>query len=114
MAASDASDRAERQAAADAWRDEQAHEYWDGTGYPQGLKGDAMPLTGRIVAIVDIFDALTHMRPYRKSWPTEQALAELQRCAGARFDPWCVDVFLTLRADALACSLLGLPPKVNR
>ncbi len=89
------------------------HEHWDGTGYPRGLKGDAIPLTGRIVAIVEVFDALTHMRPYRKSWPTEQALAELERCAGTRFDPWCVDAFLTLRADPLACSLLGLRPKVD-
>jgi putative two-component system response regulator len=77
------------------------HERWDGAGYPAQIKGDAIPLAGRIVAVVDAFDAMTHDRPYRSARPIEQALAELERCSGAQFDPTVVAAFMTLDHVAL-------------
>ena len=70
------------------------HERWDGTGYPAGLAGEEIPLAGRIVAIVDVFDALTHDRPYKKAWSIDDALAEIERQRGKHFDPRVVDAFL--------------------
>lgn len=70
------------------------HEKWDGTGYPRGLKGEDIPLFGRIVAVADVFDALTSDRPYKKAWPLEQALQLLVDGKGKHFDPACVDAFL--------------------
>jgi putative two-component system response regulator len=70
------------------------HERWDGRGYPQGLKEEEIPLEGRIVAIADVFDALTHERPYKKAWPIEEALAEIERQSGKQFDPRVVEAFL--------------------
>ncbi|HMB23473.1 MAG: HD-GYP domain-containing protein [Chloroflexota bacterium] len=72
------------------------HERWDGTGYPQGLKGEEIPLAARIFAIVDVWDALTSQRPYRGAWSPEKALAHIQEQAGKHFDPRVVDVFLEL------------------
>ena len=72
------------------------HEKWDGTGYPRGLKGDAIPLVGRIVAICDVFDALTAERPYKAAWPVEEAIAYVQREAGRHFDPRLVPKFVEL------------------
>ncbi len=72
------------------------HEKWDGRGYPQGLKEEEIPLSARIVAVVDVFDALTHERCYKEAWPLEQALAEIKRSAGSHFDPKIVDVLLDL------------------
>lgn len=72
------------------------HEKWDGRGYPQGLKEDEIPLPARIVAVVDVFDALTHERCYKPAWPLEEALAEIKRGAGNHFDPKIVDVLLDL------------------
>ena len=72
------------------------HEKWDGTGYPRGLKGEAIPLVGRIVAIADVFDALTADRPYKHAWPVEEAVAYLQREAGRHFDPKLVPKFIEL------------------
>ncbi len=69
------------------------HERWDGTGYPRALKGDEIPLIGRIVAICDVFDALTTVRPYKKAWKVEDTLAELERGKGTHFDPDLVDLF---------------------
>ena len=63
------------------------HEAWDGSGYPQGLMGDNIPLIGRIVAIADAYDAMTSDRAYRKALPHEVACGELERCAGSQFDP---------------------------
>lgn len=63
------------------------HERWDGTGYPRGLRGEAIPLVGRIVAVADAFDALTNTRPYKQAWPVEEAVALLRREAGRQFDP---------------------------
>ena len=72
------------------------HERWDGTGYPQGLAGEAIPLAGRIAAIADVFDALTSDRPYKQAWPFEQAVAEIRRSAGSHFDPMLVERFLAI------------------
>jgi len=74
----------------------QHHEWWNGQGYPRGLKGDEIDLLARILAIVDAYDAMTSDRPYRKALPKEEAIAELQRCAGTQFDPQLVEVFLKL------------------
>jgi putative two-component system response regulator len=77
------------------------HERWDGAGYPAAIEQHAIPLVGRIVAVVDAFDAMTHDRPYRPARPIEQALAELQSCSGAQFDPRVVAAFMTLDHSAL-------------
>lgn len=63
------------------------HEKWDGTGYPYGLAGEAIPLPGRITAVADVFDALTSSRPYKKAWPAEEAAAYIQDNAGTHFAP---------------------------
>lgn len=72
------------------------HEKWDGTGYPDGLQGEAIPLEARIVALADFYDAVTNERPYKAAWTTQDALAEIQKQSGAHFDPMIVDVFLQL------------------
>lgn len=69
------------------------HEKWDGTGYPQGLSQYEIPLSGRIVAVCDVFDALTSVRPYKQAWPVEEALWEIRKGAGTAFDPEVVDAF---------------------
>ncbi|MGU3667242.1 HD-GYP domain-containing protein [Methylobacterium sp. A49B] len=73
---------------------ESHHERWDGTGYPRGLKGAAIPLPGRIVAVADVFDALVSERPYKQAWPLERARAFVAEQAGLHFDPRCVEAFL--------------------
>jgi putative two-component system response regulator len=70
------------------------HERWDGGGYPSGLRGQEIPIVGRIVAVADSFDAITHARPYRGAASIEEALAEIERCSGAQFDPEVVRVFM--------------------
>ncbi len=70
------------------------HERWHGTGYPAGLRGEDIPIAGRITAMADVFDALTHERPYKKAWPMEEALAEIQLQSGFQFDPRVVQAFL--------------------
>jgi HD-GYP domain-containing protein (c-di-GMP phosphodiesterase class II) len=72
------------------------HERWDGGGYPFGLSGADIPLVGRIVAVADVFDALTHSRPYKEAWPVGDAIAEIRFQAGKQFDPAVVDAFLTV------------------
>jgi len=72
------------------------HEKWDGSGYPDGLKGEQIPLTARIFAVVDVFDALTSNRPYRSAWPSNKAIEYLQEQAGKHFDPAVVEVFLRM------------------
>lgn len=72
------------------------HERWDGTGYPLGLKGDAIPLAARIFAVADVYDALTSDRPYRKALSKEKALQYLRRESGKHFDPLIVAAFLTI------------------
>jgi len=71
------------------------HEKYNGTGYPNGLKGDEIPLYGRIVAVADVFDALTSKRPYKKAWPADKAIALLKEESGKHFDPQCVEAFLS-------------------
>lgn len=68
-------------------------EKWDGSGYPRGLKGEAIPLVGRICAICDVFDALTSVRPYKKAWSVEEAMALLEKESGKHFDPELVPLF---------------------
>jgi len=70
------------------------HEHFDGSGYPQGLKAEAIPLLGRIIAVGDTYDAMTTDRAYRQALPHEAAVAELRRCAGTQFDPKLVEAFL--------------------
>jgi PAS domain S-box-containing protein len=74
------------------------HEKWDGTGYPRGLKGEVIPLAARIFAVVDVWDALTSDRPYRKAWSTEEATQYIKDQSGAHFDPQVVNVFLNMIA----------------
>jgi PAS domain S-box-containing protein len=73
------------------------HERWDGTGYPAGLEGDAIPIAGRIVAVADVFDALTHERPYKEAWSEDDALAEMAAQSGRQFDPQVLDAFLAVK-----------------
>jgi putative two-component system response regulator len=70
------------------------HEKWDGSGYPRGLAGEDIPLEGRIVAIADVFDALTSSRPYKEAWPVEEAVQYLRQQRGQHFDAHLVDLFL--------------------
>jgi putative two-component system response regulator len=70
------------------------HEKWDGSGYPQQLKAENIPLAGRIVSVVDVFDALTTRRPYKEAWSIEEAIAYLQKEAGRHFDPDLVRLFV--------------------
>jgi putative two-component system response regulator len=80
------------------------HEWWDGRGYPRGLEEEQIPLAGRITAIADAFDAMTHGRPYKAAWAVDVALAEVHVSAGTQFDPWLVEAFEDLDHG----SLLGL------
>jgi len=68
------------------------HERWDGRGYPQGLSGPEIPIGSRLIAVADVFDALTQARSYREPVPVEDALAEIRRCAGHQFDPQVVQL----------------------
>jgi putative two-component system response regulator len=70
------------------------HEKWDGTGYPQAICGEAIPIEGRIVSVVDAFDALTHKRPYKDAWPVEDALVEIKYQTGKQFDPLIAEAFM--------------------
>ena len=69
-----------------------SHENWDGSGYPDGLKGEEIPLASRIIAVCDAYHAMTSDRPYQAAVPQKEALAELRRCAGSHFDPVVVEV----------------------
>jgi HD-GYP domain-containing protein (c-di-GMP phosphodiesterase class II) len=75
------------------------HEKWDGTGYPRGLIGEQIPLAARIFAVVDVYDALTSDRPYRKAWTREKALQYIMDEKGKFFDPRVVDVFMSLKQE---------------
>ncbi|MGY2896105.1 HD-GYP domain-containing protein [Deinococcus sp. UYEF24] len=72
------------------------HEHWDGSGYPRGLSAEQIPLSGRIVSVVDSYDALVSQRPYKPAWTAVQALLYLHRTAGRQFDPQVVEVFTLL------------------
>lgn len=77
------------------------HEKWDGSGYPFGLKGEAIPIEARIVAVADVFDALLNKRPYKEAWPVEAAVAEIESNRGKHFDPAIVDAMLQCLPDLL-------------
>lgn len=72
------------------------HEHWDGNGYPRGLKGEEIPLCGRIVAVCDVYDALTSDRPYRSAWTKQQAIEYIRERSGTQFDPSVVNAFLQM------------------
>ena len=75
------------------------HEQWDGTGYPRGLQGEQIPLAARLFAIVDVYDALTSDRPYRKAWTHVQAREYINEQSGKHFDPQVVELFLREMAE---------------
>lgn len=75
------------------------HEHWDGSGYPRGLKGEEIPLSARIFAVVDVWDALTSDRPYRSAWPQDRAREYIKEQAGHHFDPRVVEKFLELLGE---------------
>lgn len=75
------------------------HERWDGTGYPAALGGEDIPVVARAFALVDVYDALTDKRPYKRAWTHEEALAEIERTAGTHFDPRVAETFLRLMRD---------------
>jgi putative two-component system response regulator len=77
------------------------HEKWDGTGYPNGLKGKDIPLSGRIVAIADVFDALTSERPYKKAWSVEKTLEVIDKDSGTHFDPELTKIFHEVLPEVL-------------
>lgn len=77
------------------------HERWDGRGYPQQLSGEQIPLEGRIIAVADVFDALTHERPYKKAWSVAETVTEIARQSGKQFDPQVVEAFLKLTHEDL-------------
>jgi putative nucleotidyltransferase with HDIG domain len=72
------------------------HEKWDGSGYPRGLKGLEIPLTARMFAVIDVWDALRSDRPYRQAWSTEKTAAHILESSGTHFDPQVVEAFLAL------------------
>lgn len=78
------------------------HEKYDGSGYPNGLRGESIPLVGRIVAVADVFDALTSARPYKPAWEVDRAVEHMRRLSGEHFDPRCVEAFLDRFDEVLA------------
>ena len=90
------------------------HEKWDGSGYPQGLSGEDIPLEARIVALADVFDALTSERPYKKAWPIEQATALIREQSGKHFDPQLVEVFFDSLPDILTARAQWLDQDVGQ
>jgi len=77
------------------------HERWDGDGYLEGLAGEHIPIAGRITAVADVFDALTHERPYKAAWDADRAVAEITSQAGQQFDPDVVEAFLSIEFSTL-------------
>jgi putative two-component system response regulator len=91
------------------------HEHWDGLGYPTGLAGEQIPLSGRIVAVADVFDALTHERPYKHAWTIKEAVAEIFHQGGQHFDPAVVHAFTSLdHASLLTRANEWEPPAAAR
>jgi putative two-component system response regulator len=89
------------------------HERWDGVGYPARLGGDEIPVVGRVVAVADVFDALTHERPYKPAWPVRDAVDEIKRQAGRQFDPVVVDAFCSLDHSMLLSRIDGCKPPLG-
>jgi putative two-component system response regulator len=90
------------------------HERWDGSGYPHGLRGERIPLSGRIVSLADVFDALIHDRPYKHAWPVEWAVTEITAQQGRQFDPDVVDAFLGLLDRGTLPAVGSLPQPAPR
>ncbi len=90
------------------------HERWDGQGYPDGLSGERIPLVGRITAMADVFDALTHDRPYKAAWPVQDAVTEIRRLDGLHFDPAVVAAFESLDHRALVSGTHDSAPLPSR
>lgn len=82
------------------------HENWDGSGYPNRLSQEAIPLSGRIVKVADVFDALTSRRPYKEPWPVERALGLLREESGKQFDPKVVEAFIRLHSSGVVTRIL--------
>ena len=93
------------------------HEKWDGTGYPAGLKGTEIPLEGRLMAIVDVYDALTQIRPYKEAISHEESVKIIMDGSGTHFDPKLVEVFLSCEEEfdkvALQCASRGQPKSID-
>ena len=77
------------------------HEHWDGCGYPQGLKGDQIPISGRLMAIADVYDALISKRVYKDAYSHEEAVENVRKSAGTHLDPDIVKAFLALQEEFL-------------
>jgi len=78
------------------------HERWDGSGYPEGLVGEQIPVSARVIAVADVFDALTMRRPYKDAWPMEKVLATVREGAGTHFDPAMIEAFESILPELLA------------
>jgi putative two-component system response regulator len=78
------------------------HEKWNGSGYPEGLKGEAIPMVGRITAIADVFDALTSKRPYKPPLPIDESLGIIRAGSGIHFDPRVVEAFFAISDKIIA------------
>ena len=87
------------------------HEWWDGQGYPLGMKGEEIPVECRLLAIVDAYEALTSVRPYRRSFSHREAVAELWRNAGTQFDPQLLEKFIQM-LEALSFETEVHPPAI--
>lgn len=87
------------------------HEKWDGSGYPNGLKGEAIPLTGRVTALADVFDALTSVRPYKQAWPLQKAVDYIKEQSGRHLDPRIVEHFKVLLPDFVAIKAQHAEPE---
>ncbi len=72
------------------------HEWWNGKGYPFGIKGKKIPLESRIISIIDAYDAMVHGRLYKKAFTNEKALSEIKKCSGIQFDPYLVEEFIAM------------------
>ena len=89
------------------------HEKFDGSGYPQGLVGEKIPIFSRIVAVADVFDALCSARPYKRAWALEDAVNHLRAGRGGHFDPACVDAFLGAWPEVLEIRARFQDPEVK-
>ena len=85
------------------------HERWDGSGYV-GAVGEEIPLMGRITTVADVFDALTHERPYKDAWPLDEAIDEIARQRGEQFDPRVVDAFMAIQDEVAAAATAAATP----
>jgi putative two-component system response regulator len=90
------------------------HERWDGSGYPGGLAGEAIPIEGRVVAVADVFDALTTKRPYKEAMPLPAARQYLSDKKGREFDPACVDAFLSRWDEVVAIATGRAAPRSQK